>query len=61
MQQSRSLVRTHLSASPSDLFREFLKFHQLLETLVHCETQVFANQSNVNVFFISIDYSVSTC
>jgi hypothetical protein len=53
-----SLLRTRLSSSALKLFGELLKLYELLETLVHGEAQVFADESNVDVFFVSLDHSI---
>jgi len=43
------------------LLCELLKLHELLETLVNSEAEVFANKGYVDVFLVSFDNRVEAC
>ena len=44
---------------PLKLFGELVKLHQLLKTLVHGQAQVLADEGDVDVFLISLNYSIN--
>lgn len=49
---------TGLSYGASHFCGELLQAHQVLETLLHGQTQVLANQRSIDVFLVELDHGI---